>query len=62
VRAEFGDGYSLSHIAATWGDDVSAEELAALRELEALWLAESVGELGDEPVEGFDVDSSKVGD
>jgi hypothetical protein len=60
VRQEFGERYNLVEIATTWGEQVTPEEIEALRELERF--GEAGDKLIDNPTERRDVESPDVGD
>ena len=55
VRAEYGDRYSLTEIAATWGEGIPAGEIAALEVVECALFAKPDDELIDDLGQGRDV-------
>lgn len=62
MRSEYGEHYTLVHIAETWGEDITPEQVSALRSLEDGSLLEAFDELFHHAVERFEVDPSEVGD
>lgn len=61
VRMEYPVRYTLSEIAATWGEGISPEQLAALSEVDGL-AVETRFEVGDDLLEPLQVEGSDVAD
>lgn len=61
VRVEFGDRYSLSYIADTWGEGITPEQLAALRQLEDESFETSL-KLFNDSAKGAQIEASENGD
>jgi hypothetical protein len=62
VRTEYGKHYTLVHIAETWGERLTPEQVSALGSLEDGSLLEAFDELLHHRSDGRDREPSEIGD